>query len=194
MQQHLDRSRAELRRLSYMVQSEVAILQGEFKNIQPRTSQSLEMKRTEWMNTQPGEDDRPVGTYPLVITSGTGQLYYDYNPWSFRHLDTAAKLLPHLSKRADRWIPTFEAVIASHHQLCLGDLIALMAKVLTPGQCDTICDQLQLTQGQVELPFTHFRQALYQQLREMFPTTRDVQVWVNFSSLKMMMSSTGWIR
>jgi hypothetical protein len=26
----------------------------------------------------------------------------------------------------------------------------------------------------VELPFTHFRQALYQQLREMFPTTRDV--------------------
>jgi hypothetical protein len=138
MQQQLDRSRAELRRLSYMVQSEAAILQGGFKNIQPRTSKRLEMKQTEWMKTQPGEDDCPVGTYPLVIkTSGTGQLYYDYKPWSSGHLDIAAKQLPHLSKRADRWIPTLETVIASHHQLCLGDLIALMAKVLTPGQCDT---------------------------------------------------------
>lgn len=52
-----------------MVQSEVALFQGEFKNIQPRTSQRLEMKRTEWMKTQPGEDDSPVGTYPLVINN-----------------------------------------------------------------------------------------------------------------------------
>ena len=77
---------------------EVALFQGEFKNIQPRTSQRLEMKQTEWMKTQPGEDDRPVGTYPLVIkTSGTGQQYYDYKPWSFGDLETAAKQFPNIT-------------------------------------------------------------------------------------------------
>jgi hypothetical protein len=56
------------------------------------------MKRTEWMKTQPGEYDRAVGNDPLVIkTSGTGQPYYDYKPWSFGDLDTAAKQLPHIT-------------------------------------------------------------------------------------------------
>ena len=74
IKQQLDQSRETLRRLSTMFENEVTTLQGRFKNVQPRASERLEMKQTEWMKTQPGEDDRPMGTYPLVIkTSGTGQ-------------------------------------------------------------------------------------------------------------------------